>query len=69
MLIDADMAAHGEVTDSTLEAITTQGYSYRDGGSKSSRKKRRTSRSLRKHRRPPPPIMQSMRTQPAEQRK
>ena len=31
MLVDADIAAHGEVTDSTLEAITTQGYSYRDG--------------------------------------
>ena len=31
MLIDADMAAHGEVTDSTLEVIATQGYSYRDG--------------------------------------
>ena len=31
MLIDADMAAHGEVTDSTLEAVATQGYSYRDG--------------------------------------
>ena len=25
------MAAHGEVTDGTLEAIAVQGYSYRDG--------------------------------------
>ncbi len=31
MLIDADIAAHGEVTDGTLEAIAVQGYSYRDG--------------------------------------
>ena len=31
LLVDADMAAHGEVTDGTLEAIAVQGYSYRDG--------------------------------------
>ena len=31
MLIDADMAAHGEVTESTLEAVAAQGYSYQDG--------------------------------------
>lgn len=30
-LIGADMAAHGEVTAGTLEAIAAQGYSYRDG--------------------------------------
>ena len=30
-LIDADMQAHGEVTDGTLEAISTQGYFYHDG--------------------------------------
>ena len=30
-LIDADMQAHGEVTDSTLEAISTQGYFFHDG--------------------------------------
>ena len=31
MLIDADTAAHGEVTNGTLEAVAAQGYSYRDG--------------------------------------
>ena len=31
-LIDADMQAHGEVTDGTLEAISTQGYFFHDGG-------------------------------------
>ena len=31
MLIDADMQAHGEVTDGTLEAISTQGYFFHDG--------------------------------------
>ena len=30
-LIDADMQAHGEVTDGTLEAISTQGYFFHDG--------------------------------------
>ena len=30
-MIDADMQAHGEVTDSTLEAISTQGYFFHDG--------------------------------------
>ena len=30
-LIGADIAAHGEVTAGTLEAIQAQGYSYRDG--------------------------------------
>ena len=30
-LIDADMQAHGEVTDGTFEAIRTQGYFYHDG--------------------------------------
>ena len=30
-LISADMQAHGEVTDATLEAISTQGYFYHDG--------------------------------------
>lgn len=29
--IDNDMSAHGELTDGTLEAITVQGYAYRDG--------------------------------------
>ena len=31
MLIDADLQATGELTSETLEAIATQGYSYRDG--------------------------------------
>ena len=31
MLIDADLQATGELTSETLEAISTQGYSYRDG--------------------------------------
>ena len=31
-LIDADIQAHGEVTDGTLEAISTQGYFFHDGG-------------------------------------
>ena len=30
-LIDIDMKSHGEVTESTLEAIAAQGYSYKDG--------------------------------------
>ena len=30
-LIDADRAAHGEVTAGTLDAIQAQGYSYQDG--------------------------------------
>ncbi|MBQ5707042.1 MAG: hypothetical protein IIV69_02085, partial [Peptococcaceae bacterium] len=30
-LIDADMQAHGKVTDGTLEAISTQGYFFHDG--------------------------------------
>ncbi len=30
-LISADMQAHGEVTDGTLEAISTQGYFFHDG--------------------------------------
>ena len=31
MLIDADLQATGELTSETLEAVATQGYSYRDG--------------------------------------
>ena len=31
MLIDADLQATGDLTSETLEAIATQGYSYRDG--------------------------------------
>ena len=30
-LIDMDRKSHGEVTESTLEAIAAQGYSYKDG--------------------------------------
>ena len=30
-LIDMDKKAHGEITESTLEAIAAQGYSYKDG--------------------------------------
>ena len=30
-LIDIDRKSHGEVTESTLEAIAAQGYSYKDG--------------------------------------
>lgn len=29
--IDMDRKSHGEVTESTLEAIAAQGYSYKDG--------------------------------------
>lgn len=74
-LIDIDKKAQGQVTESTLEAIAAQGYSYKDGQltkqSEQPEEKPQKRRKLpqRKHHRPQRPITLSTKSPSTEQRK